>query len=293
MGTGAEKTAAELCSNVAVVPPGISGSLSVRTLKWGLSLSLSGELGQPGLIAEVASLAEASGWDGVFVWDHLWNRTGDPFADPWITLAAVAVATERVRIGPVVTPLPRRRPQVVAQQAATLDRLSGGRLTLGVGLGHDNYGEYSAFEEPLADARSRAAALDAGLDFLTTALSGRPVHSAGDRPTTVACLQRPRCPIWVAGRSQSAVGPRRAARHGLEGVAVVGGDVWTPGQVSDTLAGGGLEVGSIDVVLVGGTHPAPTALAEAGATWAVPEVAPGASAAEVLATASRPPPGVA
>ena len=109
----------------------------MRTLKWGLSLSLAGELAQPAVVTEVATAAENAGWDGLFVWDHLWNRTGEPFADPWVTLAAVATATQRVRIGPLVTPLPRRRPQVVAQQAATLDRLSGGRLTLGVGLGHD------------------------------------------------------------------------------------------------------------------------------------------------------------
>ena len=261
----------------------------MSTLKWGLSLSLAGDLAQPALIAEVAATAEAAGWDGVFVWDHLWNRTGEPFADPWVTLAAIALAAERVRLGPLVTPLPRRRPQVVAQQAATLDRLSEGRLTLGVGLGHDNYGEYSAFEEPLTDARSRAVALDNGLELLTTALTGGPVPSAGERHTTVACVQRPRCPIWVAATMPQSAGPRRAARHGVEGVAAVGVEEWTPEHVRDILTAGDFESGAIDIVLVGGTHPDAAALAEAGATWGVREVMPGASAAEALARASTPP----
>jgi alkanesulfonate monooxygenase SsuD/methylene tetrahydromethanopterin reductase-like flavin-dependent oxidoreductase (luciferase family) len=259
----------------------------MRALRWGLSLSLAGDLAQPGVIADVATAAETAGWDGFFVWDHLWNRTGEPFADPWVTLAAVATATRRVHIGPLVTPLPRRRAHVVAQQAATLDRLSGGRLTLGLGLGHDNYGEYSAFDEPLRDARSRATALDEGLELLTTALTGDPVAAAGGRPTTIACLQRPRCPIWVAGTVPRTAGPRRAARHGLDGIAVVGGGVWTASHVSALLTAGGFEPGGIDVVLVGGTHPDAASLAEAGATWAVPEIMPGASAADALAIASR------
>ena len=261
----------------------------MSTLRWGLSLSLAGDLAQPALIAEVAASAEAAGWDGVYVWDHLWNRTGEPFADSWVTLAAVAIATKRVRLGPLVTPLPRRRSQVVAQQAATLDRLSQGRLTLGVGLGHDKYGEYSAFGEPLTDPNSRAVALDRGLELLTTALTGGPVPSAGERHTTVACVQRPRCPIWVAATVPRSAGPRRAARHCVEGVAAVGVEEWTPDHVTDILAAGDFGAGAIDIALVGGTHPEAAALAEAGATWGVAEVMPGASAAEALARASTPP----
>ena len=133
----------------------------------------------------------------------------------------------------------------------------------------------------------RATALDAGLELLTTALTGDPVASAGERPTTIACVQRPRCPIWVAGTLPLVAGPRRAARHGLEGIAAVGGDVWTAGHVSAILTAGGFEPGALDVVLVGGTHSDAASLAEAGATWAVPEIMPGASAAEALAMVSR------
>lgn len=256
-------------------------------MRWGLSLSLAGELADPAVIADIAAVADSAGWDGVFVWDHLWNRTLEPFADPWVTLAAVAVATKDVRLGPLVTPLPRRRPQVVAQQATTLDRLSGGRVILGLGLGHDHYGEYSAFAEPLTDDRTRAAALDVGIELLLPALAGQPVPQAGGRWTTAAGAQRPRCPIWIAGRADRSAGPRRAVRHGLDGVALVGGGDWTPLHVTETLAAAGREPGELDVVLVGGEHPDPTELAEAGATWCVVEVMPGASAADAHRLADR------
>lgn len=248
----------------------------VKTLRWGISTSLAGDLAQPEEIAELAGAAEEAGWDGFFVWDHLWNRTGEPFADPWVTLAAAALSTTAITLGTLVTPLPRRRPQVVAQQAATLDRLSGGRLVLGLGLGHDEYGEYSTFDEPLRDARARAGALDRGIEFLVEALTGDEVAAAG-RTTTISCRQRPRCPIWVAGRPEMAAGPRRVNRHGLEGVALVGTSTWLPEHVTDVLAGGGFSPGGVDIVLTGGAHPDPTSLAEAGATWAVPELDPGTS----------------
>ncbi len=252
-------------------------------LQWGLSLSLAGELAEPHVVAEIAASAEASGWDGVFVWDHLWNRTGAPFADPWSTLAAIALATERVRIGPLVTPLPRRRTQVVAQQATTIDRLSLGRLTLGLGLGTDGYGEFSAFNEPADDDRRRATALDRGIELLLPALAGGPVTEVDARWLTEPGVQRPRCPIWIAGRPGRIAGPRRALRHGLEGIALVGVDTWTANDVTDTTAMADLT--NLEVVLVGGEHPDPDTLATAGATWAVRELLPGASAAETMAVA--------
>jgi len=258
-------------------------------MRWGLSLALAGELAEPAAVAEVAVTAEASGWDGVFVWDHLWNRTLEPFADPWVTLAAITTATERVRIGPLVTPLPRRRPQVVAQQATTLDRLSGGRVVLGLGLGHDGYGEYSAFAEPLTDDRARAAALDRGIELLLPSLAGEPVPQAGGRLTTRAGVQRPRVPIWVAGRPGAAAGPRRLVRHDLEGLALVGGDTWTPADVALAVAATGRPPDAVDIVLTGGEFPDPARLAEAGATWCVVERGPGTTLIEAQRlAASRP-----
>lgn len=251
--------------------------------RWGLSLALAGELAEPAAVAGVAAEAEAAGWDGVFVWDHLWNRTRAPFGDPWVTLAAVALATERLRIGTLVIALARRRPQLVAQAATTVDRLSRGRLTLGLGFGTDNHDEFSAFGEPLTDDRMRAAALDRGIEMLLPALAGEPLPQAGNRIATVAGVQRPRPPIWVAGYADRTSGPRRAVRHGLEGIALVGQADWRPEHVTAALAAASIEPGAMDVVLVGGYHAQPDALAAAGATWLVPEIlddaAPGAAAA--------------
>jgi alkanesulfonate monooxygenase SsuD/methylene tetrahydromethanopterin reductase-like flavin-dependent oxidoreductase (luciferase family) len=258
-------------------------------VRWGLSISLSEELADPGLVAQVAACAERADWDGVFVWDHLWNRTLVPFADPFVTLAAIAVATKRVAIGTMVTALARRRPQLVAQSTTSLDRLSNGRMVLGLGLGVDTHGEYSAFDEPAADDRARAAALDDGISMLEQMLSGEPVERAGGRVTTPAGVQQPRVPIWIAGRADRTAGPRRVRRHGLEGLALVGAGVWTPDHVTTALRAGDLTAGEIEVALVGGTHPDAEALSAAGATWCVPEILPGATAADALAVADRPP----
>src|SRR3954471_3549395 len=122
------------------------------------------ELADARLVAELAAETEAAGWDGFFVWDHvLYRPPVRALADPWVTLAAVAAATERVTIGPLVTPLARRRPHQLARETVTLDRLSGGRLVLGVGLGSDRTGEFdpARFGEE-GDARARAKLLDDG-----------------------------------------------------------------------------------------------------------------------------------
>src|SRR5215203_2481689 len=109
-------------------------------MRAGLWLPLFEELADPRVVARLAAEAEEWGWHGVFVWDQLrWREPIKQVADPWITLAAVAAATEEVMLGPMVTPLARRRPAKVARETATLDRLSGGRLILGVGLGGDQF----------------------------------------------------------------------------------------------------------------------------------------------------------
>src|SRR5918997_1878052 len=142
------------------------------------------ELSDPAVVARLAADAEDVGWHGFFVWDRLgWPAPVRQAADPWITLAAVAVATERLRLGPMVTPLARRRPAKVAKETATLDRLSGGRLTLGVGLGSDRFaGEYSITGEELDDRR-RAGMLDEALAILQAAWTGEPVHHRGEHYT--------------------------------------------------------------------------------------------------------------
>jgi len=188
-------------------------------MRFGLSVQNFGPYGDPRLLADLARDADAAGWDGFFVWDHL-LRGDAPVADPWISLAAIAVATERVRIGTMVTPLPRRRPWQVARQAVTLDHLSGGRVTLGVGLGSDAQMEFTPFGEETGD-RERAALLDEGLEIVTRLWSGEAVDVHGRYRLRGArslprAVQRPRIPIWVAGNWPNRGPLRRAARY--EGV---------------------------------------------------------------------------
>ncbi len=171
--------------------------------KRGIFLAPFDELVDPGTLAELASRAEQRGWDGFFLWDHIKYRPPvRAVADPWIALAAIACATDRVRIGPLVTPLSRRRAQKVARETVTLDHLSRGRLTLGVGLGSDRNDELEPFGE-VVDPRERARLLDQGLERLSTFWAGE------FQPTPV---QQPRIPVWVAGRWPNRRPVQRAAR---------------------------------------------------------------------------------
>jgi alkanesulfonate monooxygenase SsuD/methylene tetrahydromethanopterin reductase-like flavin-dependent oxidoreductase (luciferase family) len=145
------------------VPPGLRQAIDVPPF---------GELADPRVLAGLAAAAEERGWDGFFVWDHIVYRAPvRAVADPWVALAAVACATSRLRIGPLVTPLSRRRVHKLARETVTLDLLSSGRLTLGVGLGSARNGELEPFGE-VADPRERALLLDHGLADLSTYWAG-------------------------------------------------------------------------------------------------------------------------
>ena len=189
-------------------------------MHFGLYIPLFDELADPALVARLCAEAEEAGWDGVFVWDQVrWREPVVDVADPQITLAAIASATERIRLGPMVTPLARRRPVKVARETATLDRLSDGRLTLGVGLGSDHFAsEYSITGEELDDRR-RARMLDEALDILQAAWSGELVRHRGEHYTVDAMrflprpMQRPGIPIWVAGFYGKSKPLRRAIRY--------------------------------------------------------------------------------
>lgn len=236
--------------------------------------------GDPRTVVALAREAEAAGWDGFFIWDHvlwLWPEN-HPVAEPWVTLAAVAAATERIRLGPLVTPLPRRRPWQVARQTATLDQLSGGRLTLGVGIGGDWFGDYSRFGEP-ADDKTHGEQLDEALEILTGLWSGEPFSHAGRHYTVTDAqflprpVQQPRIPIWVAGVWPGTKPFRRAAR--FDGIAPMARDMnvlLTPDQVRELRAyiqQHRTSDAPFDVVL--GSAPLETeqyaAYAEAGVTW--------------------------
>jgi alkanesulfonate monooxygenase SsuD/methylene tetrahydromethanopterin reductase-like flavin-dependent oxidoreductase (luciferase family) len=177
------------------------------------------EYADPALLVELAVEAEAAGRDGVFVWDHI-AREEDPSVpatDPCVAAAGMAVRTERVRLGIMVTPLARRRPWKVAREAVALDALSGGRFTLGVGLGGGPQAEFAAFGED-ADPRARAGRLDEGLAILDGLWSGEPFSFSGSYHRVEGAhfvpraVQEPRIPIWVAGRWPHKRPFRRAAR---------------------------------------------------------------------------------
>jgi alkanesulfonate monooxygenase SsuD/methylene tetrahydromethanopterin reductase-like flavin-dependent oxidoreductase (luciferase family) len=253
-------------------------------LRSALWLPLFDELADPRAVARLAAEAEEAGWDGLFVWDQLnWRAPIKQVADPWVTLAAIATATERLRFGPMVTPLARRRPAKVARETATLDVLGGGRLTLGVGLGSDRFaGELSAFGEELNDRR-RAEMLDESLEILAAAWSGEPVRHRGEHYTVddIAFLprpvQRPGVPVWAAGFPGNPKPIRRAAR--LDGFFPVNLD--HPDQLAEVV--GTLtelrqgDMASYDIAAAPPLGADPEPYAKAGATWWLPEIDPGAS----------------
>jgi alkanesulfonate monooxygenase SsuD/methylene tetrahydromethanopterin reductase-like flavin-dependent oxidoreductase (luciferase family) len=192
-------------------------------VRFGMNVPIFGEYADPRLLAELAVEAEVAGWDGFWVWDHIqWSGEDDgeprqPAVDPVVALTLIAAATQRVRFGPMVLPLARRRPWKVARELATLDHLSGGRLTVGVGLGAPAGLEYGDFGES-TDAKVRAARLDEGLDVLTGLWTGQPFDYAGEhhRVSRAELLPRPvqdPVPIWVGGEWPASRAPfRRAAR---------------------------------------------------------------------------------
>jgi alkanesulfonate monooxygenase SsuD/methylene tetrahydromethanopterin reductase-like flavin-dependent oxidoreductase (luciferase family) len=170
-------------------------------MKRGLYLAPFDELADPRLLAELAGRAESRGWDGLFLWDRIaYPPPGRPVADPWVALSAIALATETMRLGPMVTPLSRRRVQKLARETVTLDHLSNGRLTMGVGLGNPD--DLVPFGE-VVDPRERARVLDESLDRLDGFWRGE------FAPLPV---QRPRIPVWVAAKWPHRRPIRRAIR---------------------------------------------------------------------------------
>jgi alkanesulfonate monooxygenase SsuD/methylene tetrahydromethanopterin reductase-like flavin-dependent oxidoreductase (luciferase family) len=217
------------------------------------------ELADPRVVARLAARAEERGWDGFFVWDHVvWSPPVRGVADPWVTLAAVATATERVRIGPMVTPLSRRRVHKLARETVTLDRLSGGRVVLGAGLGSDRHGELGPFGEA-EDPRERARLLDDGLERLGAYWDGE----LEPRP-----LQQPRIPIWLAGRYPNRRPLRRASNwDGYFVIDLTGPDALT--ELAAELPGPPFE---LVTDIEPGEDPAPWAAA--GATWVLTSFGP-------------------
>jgi hypothetical protein len=167
------------------------------------------EGGEAHTIVELAQEAETAGWDGVFIADAVAIETKEfpafPWFDPWIVLTAMAMRTERIRIGTMIAAVSRRRPWKLARETATLDHLSHGRLILGVGLGaaEDDGGFYKVGEAMAL--KLRAQRLDEGLAIMAGLWSGLPFSFSGEHYQVQEMtmlpppVQSPRIPIWVVG----------------------------------------------------------------------------------------------
>jgi alkanesulfonate monooxygenase SsuD/methylene tetrahydromethanopterin reductase-like flavin-dependent oxidoreductase (luciferase family) len=176
-----------------------------------------GPFGDPLLLVDLAVASEECGWDGFFLWDHILYRDPQwPVTDSTVVIAAVAARTSRIRMGVMVNVLARRRAGKVARESVTLDRLSGGRLVFGAGLG-SLPAEFTSFGEQ-GGARERAAVLDESLHVLDALWSGRQTSFHGDHITAADVtmlpppVQQPRIPVWCAGRWPNKAPLRRAAR---------------------------------------------------------------------------------
>jgi len=201
------------------------------TMHYGLHIPNFGPYGDVHVLAELAHEAEEAGWNGFFLWDQVAKTTLtpsiDPMVDPWIALATIALRTNNIRLGTLITPLPRRRPWNVARETVSLDHLSGGRLVFGAGLGGGYY-DFSALGEA-SDLKTLAGMLDEGLQVLTGLWSGKPFHFEGmyyhirEAQFLPHPVQTPRIPIWVAA-TWPLKSPLRRAVH-WDGVFPQGRDL--------------------------------------------------------------------
>ena len=277
------------------------GAMMLR-MRYGLSLP---NFAEPGALLDVAEAAEASGWDGFFLWDHLVidRASPPPISEPWTVLAAAAVRTSRIRLGTLVTPVPRRRPWVLARQVVTVDHLSGGRAVLGVGLGVPPDAEYATFAES-PDIGDRAGRLDEGLAVMSGLWSGAPMKFDGAHFTVEEVrflpspVQQPRVPVWVAASLPALGGVRRSARW--DGVAPIfsDGDEFrpvTPDEVSvvlDEVRAQRSDMATFEVVVfsIDLSSSACLALENAGATWIIGGPDPARFLDDAMEMATSPPP---
>jgi len=245
-------------------------------------------------LRDVAVAAEATGWDGCFLWDHVYRpeETTTDVADPWIALTVVATATSRLLLGPLATPITRRRIATLVRQTVSLDRLSGGRLVVGLGLGVDSGRELTAFGE-VADPAVRRERLDEGAALLVALWSGERVHHTGPhyvadgvrmRPVP---LQRPRIPVWMAARGAALAPVRRAARY--DGLFPIEMDLDQFRRAVDTVVEHRGNLDGFDICVRADPGVDVDAYGAAGATWVIHAPPPTISAGEAMALASRPP----
>jgi alkanesulfonate monooxygenase SsuD/methylene tetrahydromethanopterin reductase-like flavin-dependent oxidoreductase (luciferase family) len=265
-------------------------------MRYGVYVPNFGPYGDARILADLAYEAEEAGWDGFFLWDQVSRSTLTPtvapMVDPWVALTAIALRTRTVRLGTLVTPLPRRRPWMVARETVSLDQLSAGRLILGVGSG-GGYFDFEALGEA-SDAKTLAALLDEGLEVLTGLWSGEPYCHEGkyyqikEAQFLPRPVQSPRIPIWVAGMWPAKAPLRRSVK--FDGVVPIGRDLpltamLTPAQMQDIVRSVASQPGytpSFEVVHLGITagtdadndREVVAAYRQVGVTWWVEKILP-------------------
>jgi alkanesulfonate monooxygenase SsuD/methylene tetrahydromethanopterin reductase-like flavin-dependent oxidoreductase (luciferase family) len=152
-------------------------------------------------IVESAKLADELGIDFLLLTDHYLTPVSNQTVDAWTTLAGLATATETIRLGTCVTPIPFRPPQQLAKVVATVDQLSNGRTILGVGAGwhRPEFDAYSSWDE----AKVRVAKTREGLDLMRKLwTSDKPVDFDGEYYRVIGSvlepkpIQKPHPPLW-------------------------------------------------------------------------------------------------
>ena len=277
--------------------------LTANGLRSAVYLPPFGPFGHPEVLVDLAVRAERAGWDGMFLWDHV-VRQSMPITDAWTALGAIAQATDRILLGPTVTPLPRRRPWIVARQASTVSRLSGGRLILGVGLGPVRSADFSHFGE-VSDLATRASMLTEGLDIVRAVWSGRALEHGGThyKVTLDPVTPEPHpIPIWMASSARKPAVIRRAAS--CDGIFPIAENRMRPEEVAEVVSSlhrAGLpEDRPYDVAISGKASEAWDAanrdrvdlggLAEAGTTWWMESLGYAAPLAQCLEVVDAGPP---
>ncbi len=279
-------------------------------MRHGLEISCGGQGVALSTLVQIGVTAERAGWDAIFFEDYLVHYDGEdpPTYDPWVVSAAIASGTETIRLGTTVTGLPRRSVGKLAREVTSLDHLSGGRVTLAVGLGDpaDRGTSHMGRTMPIAE---RAARLDEGLGVLLALLSGEQVDHVGEhyqvrsvrfRPPPV---QQPRLPVWVGGSSQAGAVLRRAARaDGIVPYKLTDTREWSD-YTPDEIAGMAGDIAALRTtatpfdIAIGGRRRRPDEqaerryldeIADAGATWWL-EFVPPAPADEMIRAIQRGP----
>lgn len=258
--------------------------------------------GDPRTQAELAAAAEQAGWDGVFSWDGISLGEMDTF-DPWVVMAAMAMRTERVTLGAILTPPPRRRPWKLARETMTLDRLSNGRLVVPVGIGAVDDQAFGNVGEPV-DGPTRSQRLNESLDILEGLWSGESFGFEGRhyrfgpmtfRPTPI---QQPRIPIWVAANIALERSIARALRW--DGIMPQTNEPDAIARLAERVGREGITAADgrpYSIVVEGQTKPGRSrdrsrvrAVQEAGATWWVESDWTGATVESITARIAAGPP---